>query len=1427
MAVGTTLPSPVTPSPDEGQVVAYDRYIETQLLRTRRNVKSVDLAGAVMRLVAGSLVYLLLAAIVDQWLVPGGLGFAGRLVALLLFLAGLVSFATLWLGPLVLRRINPVFAAHTIENSQPGMKNSLVNFLLLRSSPDGLAQRIYQAMEEQAVSGLTTVSVDSTVDRTPLIKLLYALLAIVALAAVYQVASPKSPIASIRRVLAPWADIAPPTRVLIDEILPGNAEKYHDQLLTVSALVKGLKAGEPVTLHYWTNDGQVVDGRLAMSLPESGYRYQAELPPGGTGLQQDLEYSITAGDAASQRYRIEVRTAPSVVVAQLTYDYPPYTKLPQRVVERQGDIQSLEGTRVTVRAAASHDIKSVHLDFDCNGTRDQEMKVEGRQATATFTLNLKPKSDQPEHASYQLRYTNTNGDENPKPVRYAIEVLRDLAPEIAVVEPKPDGNEELTLPLGSPLKLALEAFDPDFELSAVTIHARRSKVTLFNHSMLAEPRAGRFDGQYLFNSSGHKLKAGDEVEFWASADDNHQPQPNHTETSRFKVRIVPPEGDEAANDQKRANDDPPPPQDQNQGKEDRQPQDKQQGKGERQPKGSQNENASDDESSDAENANAENKREGEKGRARRERQPDRDEQGDGNERQGSSSDSSPDGSDEPRKQQQQDERQQDERQRDERQDDNQRVDPENDPGKAVEEINKHFENNPPESKSSGGTNDSKTKPDDAHENSSNGSSNDRPSGSESSKPSPGNETTQPSPGEKRQPNQLDKKQDASPAASKERQSNEGDAPMPDEEQTEADQEHGEKPNSEKPNTENKEGKSAKPKTDAAKNEPGPPDGKKQKPKQQPKQDENGGQGNPAGGEQAGADEGDGKDQQDANQGSSGKNKTKPGKKSSPGQADEKGAGEGKNAEGAEKGSQYDDEALETKDGTADKPESNKQQSGKKPPNGDTPPGETGAAGEQGADENSDGSDAVSEHASPGGNKSPGEAHEKKRKKGDEALVGDQEEQNGDDNGNDPDGKDGGQVRRNNDETEKPKENARKNEGTEGGSTSDPKGDGGAGEAGGNPKGSPDPQSLNAQRDKKLDSTGASEPNEADKPESPSQSKKQSDSRGGADGDMSGGGKQGGGQKANTKGTGADGKNETADEGSGISNEQGAGAAGNDAGNKEKGDKPQGGTGAQEKGAGEKTRPGGKKAGGSASNQATPDGAKDDANANDAQSDSPKPANEQEPEGQPKPQRNAADQQAAGTSGADQQQQQGKPDQADQPDAKGGLNPGKQKNGRGVPNGDGGLPGSDDDASQPAVPPPANSAEPGGDDPNLEFARKATDLAIERLKDQLAKDKPDPELLEKLKWTREDMEQFVRRWEELKRSAKEAGERGKNGREELDAALRNLGLHPKGSIVKGGKNRDDQNRGMSESRRIPPPAEIAEQYREFSKGTARGRPAKDK
>ena len=82
-----------------------------------------------------------------------------------------------------------------------------------------------------------------------------------------------------------------PTRVIISETRAGRHGPFSTaKTITVSAEVSGAAAGEAVTLFFDTADGQSVNEAVPMRLPEGGYRYRGELPPGKLGLQQDVRY---------------------------------------------------------------------------------------------------------------------------------------------------------------------------------------------------------------------------------------------------------------------------------------------------------------------------------------------------------------------------------------------------------------------------------------------------------------------------------------------------------------------------------------------------------------------------------------------------------------------------------------------------------------------------------------------------------------------------------------------------------------------------------------------------------------------------------------------------------------------------------------------------------------------------------------------------------------------------------------------------------------------------------------------------------------------------------------------------------------------------------------------------------------------------------
>lgn len=531
----------------------YETAIVDRLQQTRRQVKVVDLGVGLLVLGVVTLTYLLAATLLDQWIVRGGLGFGGRL---LLFL-GLVSvmgyiFARRIL-PLLVYKINPLFAAQTIEQSRPSLKNSLINFLFLRQhrqevTRSVLDQRIYEGLEHTAAVELTHVPAETVVDRQQVIRLGYLLAGVLAIVCLYLILSPKNPLVSFSRVIWPWADIQAPSRVTITALEPGDTVAFQGDTLTISAEIQGLRDGETVTLYYTTADKQSVNQAIPMTVPDKDYRYQCELPPDPAGLQQNVTYYLQAGDAKTRRFTIDVQTALAILVDRVEYDYPGYTGVADTSVKGTGDIRAVEGTKVTIHATANQEIDRAVLEMNCDPRNVLAMKVEGRQATGQIRLMMDSNDPlRPKYDSYQIRFRDRYSHENRRPIRHQIDVIRDQPPEIQLVDAPPK-EVEIQVPVNGSLDLKVRAQDPDYGLRRVALRAEHTKTTkslpippLLENRSPEKAHQGPLEASHRFEPAKLGLKAGDKVIYWAEARDNKEPEPNRSETERREITIAPEE----------------------------------------------------------------------------------------------------------------------------------------------------------------------------------------------------------------------------------------------------------------------------------------------------------------------------------------------------------------------------------------------------------------------------------------------------------------------------------------------------------------------------------------------------------------------------------------------------------------------------------------------------------------------------------------------------------------------------------------------------------------------------------------------------------------------------------------------------------------------------------------------------------------------
>ncbi len=549
-------PRPAGDQPPSGSGAGgYGASVQRQLRKTQAQVKFVDLCTALMVLAAGSVGFLLVAAIIDHWIL--GLGVWARLMALMILLGGCGWHFYNSVLPLLTRRINPLYAARSIEQGTPDLKNSLINFLMFRANQSSVHRVVYQAMEHKAAVDLASVPVETAVDRSKMIKVGYVLAAVLTLGAAYAILSPKNPFQTAARIAVPWQAIARPSRVVIDEVKPGTVEVVQGQFVDVVARIRGARPEkDAVTLVYSTRDGQTVERRVAMQLDDHGVAYHGQLPAGTAGLQHDLDYRVESGDAISERFTVTLSPAPTIAVDSLDYEFPGYTGRPRETVHREGNIRGLEGTRVTIVATANKPIRSAAITFNPHQPTDAArppvrlaMDFQDRTARQTFTLALTSDRRTPVYDTYQLSFVTAAGDVSQHPILHQIDVVPDLAPEVSILDPI---QNRITVPVSGRRKIEVRAVDPDFGLRRLKLRAVAGGTDVLDEVMFEEPRGRR--GQtivtYEFAPARLGLAANDRVTYWAVAEDNRVPfpgdhvdgnqsGPNVARTRNYLIEIVP------------------------------------------------------------------------------------------------------------------------------------------------------------------------------------------------------------------------------------------------------------------------------------------------------------------------------------------------------------------------------------------------------------------------------------------------------------------------------------------------------------------------------------------------------------------------------------------------------------------------------------------------------------------------------------------------------------------------------------------------------------------------------------------------------------------------------------------------------------------------------------------------------------------------
>ena len=524
------------------QYVDFDEFIDYQLQRARRGIRSTDVITACVGVGVILLGYIVLFTVLDHWVIDGGFGRTARMS--LVVLLGIVSAA--WLvrrlaAPLS-GSVTDLYAAKTIEKSEPGLRSLLLSLVDLTRSRRRVNSSVRSALEKQAAVRLSRVAVEDTVDRRELMQFMWILLGLVVACCVYAVISPRG--LSFVRPLT-FFDAAVATQTRIDDVRPGDSDLLAGSQLEVVADIRG-EIPDAVSLHFTTDDQRFVDETIPMRRVDQGLRQFRGIITGenGRGLLQSLSYYVRAGDSTSDTYRVTILEPPSANVLEVRYTFPDYMRFAPRT-QPGGHIDTWEGAQISIRAETNMPVRSAVLRFLDRPDLTQKAEesrmtiTDGTRLEAAWTAKARGDGSWPAH--YYIHCLNDQHETDPDPSIYNVNVRRDQPPVVNLLDP----IRGIELPENGDLSVMVRAEDPDFMLESVSLAVRPGESdTTDRHVMYSSSEDGEragFSSQRAFSVRNTlQLSEGDLAEIWIEAVDNKTPFGNTSRTRRITLKITEP-----------------------------------------------------------------------------------------------------------------------------------------------------------------------------------------------------------------------------------------------------------------------------------------------------------------------------------------------------------------------------------------------------------------------------------------------------------------------------------------------------------------------------------------------------------------------------------------------------------------------------------------------------------------------------------------------------------------------------------------------------------------------------------------------------------------------------------------------------------------------------------------------------------------------
>jgi hypothetical protein len=532
----------------------YETFVDRQIARARGRIRALDVAALGLVFLLATLAYGLAMTLLDRALdMPPFV----RLAALIGYAAVLLLVLAVAGFRLLARRVNPYYAARQIEQTLPGAKNSVVNWLDLRGAD--LPPAIRGALGQRAAKDLKRADLDRAISARRTVGLGGAALALgFVLLALYLLGGGQF-VSLLARAFAPFREVDIATRTTLTVLEPqgghttvvvGRPVKFR---VRVEGRVPRVNQADSVKLLYRYNPG---DPFLEQGLEHDADSEWATTMPADQ-VQNGFWYRLTAGDAGTPEYQVRVRSLPQVTRFEVNYHYRPYRNRPDKLVRYPNEhavwphVTAHRGTDVTLTALANRPVREGHLEMELGGVRkDLPGEV---PASAPDTMRFRFTLDQ--DGTYRVLFTSQDGERNTDRSPYRIEVVADQKPVVELTKP----GKDVELPANGTLRLEGRAED-DFGIKGLTLRLHVANGPVLEPKVYRAGKSFRLEtGDYpdkldykdfvalekLKNEAGAavSLKPGMELKYWLEAADNcdyPDPAGNVGRSKEFTVKITEP-----------------------------------------------------------------------------------------------------------------------------------------------------------------------------------------------------------------------------------------------------------------------------------------------------------------------------------------------------------------------------------------------------------------------------------------------------------------------------------------------------------------------------------------------------------------------------------------------------------------------------------------------------------------------------------------------------------------------------------------------------------------------------------------------------------------------------------------------------------------------------------------------------------------------